>query len=139
MAALMASSCSTLSSSVKVGFAAGEGQLIPKEKALEFVKANIRDADDKGVMLFPLAKETLAKLTTTVKGTAPLHYGYYGCVVEIREYKWPDVKGKPFALIVNGTAGKDTQPGKRIFWFETAAEAKDTAMALVALGAKAGQ
>ena len=123
--------CVNISKSARVGFPAAEGRLIPKEKALEFVKSKLPEADDKGLLLYPIESAS--------KGNKALHYGYYGCAVEIRQYQWPAEKGKPFALIITGTAGRDTQPGKRIYWFDTADKAKDVAMALVAMGSKVAQ
>jgi len=130
--------CATISESSRIEFPAKEGKLIPKEVALEFVLSNLDGAGDKGVMLFSVEGSSIQKLAVeySYKGGKTRHYGYYGLTVEVREYKWPAEKGKPFALIINGTAGPDTFPGRRIYWFETSATAKDLATALIALGAK---
>ena len=130
--------CVSIAKSHRIEFPAEEGKLIPKETALEYVLAHLADSNDKGVMLYSIEGNTIDKtmIKMSYKGEKTRHYGYYGLTVEVRKYEWTQKENKPFALLISGTAGPGTLPGRRIYWFESESGAKDVATALMALGSK---
>lgn len=133
--------CASITKSVRIDFPVEEGKLIPKETALEFINSHLPDTDDKGAMLYSVEGSSVDKamIKMSYKGEKTRHYGYYGLIVEVRKYDWPQEKGKPFALLLTGTAGPGTLPGRRIYWFEGESTAKDVATALIALGSKSAK
>ena len=138
IALLLFQGCVSVSSSEIVKFPVNEGRLIPQESALQYVNTNLEDTNENGILLYAIEGSAIEKAEVKYRmtGGTKRHYGYYGLSVEVRKYKWSPEKGKPYSLILHGTAGKDTVPGRRVYWFADEVRAKDVAMALIALGAK---
>ncbi|MDH5639234.1 MAG: hypothetical protein OEZ04_12165 [Nitrospinota bacterium] len=138
LAVALSYGCVSMTQSVRIDFPVEEGKLIPKETALEYVTTHIPDTNTKGAMLYSIEGSSVdqAMIKMRYKGEKTRHYGYYGLTVEVRKYDWTPEKGKHFALLLTGTAGPGTLPGRRIFWFEAESTAKDVATALIALGTK---